>query len=82
MPCCLPSIVPFEDQDEMQIAYTAEMVADYGNQPKVEVWIRDVDGSYYNTLHVGVRKAIVGFPVATQIHIYLGGPATGYIRIQ
>ncbi len=81
MACCAPTIQGFINADTVTIPYSAQMAHNYGARPKVEVWIQD-GSEFIATLSIMVRKALVGWPVTTSVIIYLGGPATGIVRIR
>lgn len=76
MTCCNPTIIPFTGQDTMVIPYTTAMRNNYGDVPTVYVYHLDA-GEY---IKANIRIAYVGVP-ATEIRIYNGGLADGFIKI-
>lgn len=76
MTCCNPTIIPFTGHDEMTIPYSTAMRALYGDVPTVYVYHLD-NGEY---IKANIRIAFIGVP-ATEIKIYNGGLADGFVKI-
>jgi hypothetical protein len=75
---CEPTIVQFVNVPTVDIPYTAQLRAMYGDFPTVQVWIYDGPGQLLN---MGITAAFDTYP-PTMIHIDNGGPASGVVVIR
>lgn len=74
---CTPMEVAFINQNTVDIPYTAQLLAKYGTVPSVKVWLYNTDGSLYDP---GLVVTLDAFP-PTNIHVDLGGTASGIVKI-
>ena len=74
---CTPTEIAFTNQSTVDIPYTAQLLAKYGSVPSVKVWLYNPDGSLYDP---GLSITLDSFP-PTNIHVDLGGPASGILKI-
>lgn len=74
---CEPTIVTFENQSTMSIAYTASLQAAYGPVPTVQVWISD--GT--NLVNMGITATFDTYP-PNVLGFDFGGPASGIVVIK
>jgi hypothetical protein len=74
--CDDPLVVEFTNATEIDIEYTAELIARFGQVPTVEIWIWD--GSQY--IKPFIQSGFDAYP-PTRIQADLGGPATGFVKI-
>lgn len=77
MNCCDPTIVPFTGEETKSIPYSAQMLADYGQQPNVQVYFKDT-GTGEFVLSDDMNR--VDFD-GSVIDVDLGGLGTGVIKI-
>jgi hypothetical protein len=76
VPCEEPTVISFADQTMIDITYTDEMKAKYGDVPTVEIWTLD-NGEYVKTF---IRAGFDAYP-PTKIIADLGGLASGFLKI-
>lgn len=74
---CEPTIIQFTNEEQVTIPYTAGMTAKYGLMPSVQIWIYDENGELVD---MGIRAAFDSYP-PTELRVYLGGTASGIIKI-
>lgn len=76
MPCCTPTIIPFQEVATSTVGYTPSLSAIYGSKPKVVVWYRQEDGTYFQSTF-GTQIVFDG----SNININHGGVQTGFISV-
>lgn len=75
---CEPLITQFINQSTLQIPYTAQLKALYGDFPTVQVWIFDGTGQLVN---MGISASFDTYP-PTMISFDFGGPASGLVVLR
>lgn len=75
---CTPTEISFTNQTVLDIPYTALLQSKYGVVPTVQCWVRDISGNLRNP---GLEITLDAFP-PTNIHVDLGGMASGILKIQ
>lgn len=76
---CDPTIITFTDETNLSVAYTASLLAQYGNFPSVEVW--GLIGSDYVRLTNSIQITFDNYP-PTVINFDFGGNLSGVIKIK
>jgi len=74
---CEPTIINFTNETSLNIPYTAQLQAKYGDVPTVQTWIYNEAGELQQ---MGIREAFDGFPPTT-IKIGLGDVSSGIVKI-
>lgn len=77
MTCCEPFILPFANADVVHVTYTTAMKNAFGDIPTLHVYHKNSNNEY---MIANIQVGFIGFP-ATEIRVYNGGPASGYIKI-
>lgn len=76
MSCCAATIISFQNVEQSVIAYEPSLAAIYGSKPRVTVYYRDEDGTYFqSTFGTSVRYD------GTSITVDHGGTNSGFINI-
>lgn len=82
---CTPAVgnqtqlVPFENESEITIPWTAGLLASFGNSPVVQVY-HLISGTTYQLVDVAIQEAFTD-GILTSIIVNNAGPATGYLLI-
>lgn len=79
MACCQPYQFPFSNVALLDINYSADMAANLGPEPKVEVFYRDPDTGEFYTIN-GLPGSQIKFDGST-IKADFGGIATGVVKV-
>lgn len=72
-------LVPFTDDDEITITWTAGLLASFGNSPLIQVY-HSVGVDTYQLVDVAIQHVFTD-GVLTSVVVDNGGPETGYILI-
>lgn len=72
-------LIPFTEEEEIEIGWTGDLATLYGNSPVVQVY-HLIYGNSYQLANVSIQQEYVD-SVLVSITIINGGPATGYIVI-